>query len=186
MYLSWSSVSTCEGLRQIRNTVSPLTWQKVGHCGEGGLVMSSSVRWLSVCGPVPTISLVIAAPQCQTPESPSHLCLFVCSVFCGDKGAQIVSREVPYPTARLNQIYLDKFEHLKWCPCLLRRGFPACLSERDAILRHNTFQLRTHKYLSPPPKFSLCVYVHRVPLTCKWETRSRCGLLSQTQLQYNK
>lgn len=65
-------------------------------------------------------------------------------------------------------------------PLSTARGFPGCILERDAILRRNTFLLRTQKYLSPPNSLL------RLLLACEEEAPSRLDLLSQGQTQFSE
>lgn len=72
-------------LKQMRNTVSPLIWYiKLTIVEKEGLVMSLSVRWLSLCDSVLTISFIITTPQCHIAASLRRLCLV-----WGDKEAKL-------------------------------------------------------------------------------------------------
>lgn len=90
-------------------------------------------------------SSLITAPHCQITQSLRHLYLFVCGA-----RFKIVLQKFSYPRAWREQINFNQICTPQVMPLSTARGFPGCIMERDAILRHNTFQLRTQKYLSPP------------------------------------
>lgn len=120
--------------------------------------MSLSVRWLSVCGPVPAISLVITGPQCQTPEPPSHLCLLDCSIFCGDKEAKnCFASQVTYPTARLNQSLFKQIWTPQVMPLSIARGFPNCLSDCAMLFWGTTHSSSARINTSRPQSLSSCL-----------------------------